>query len=270
MNEKPVAIVSGASRGIGAATAMTFGERGYDVALTARSEGALQQVAGRIENMGRQALVCPGDLGDIDFAQSVIEQAAAKWGRIDVLVNNAAWREVQTMRQATVESWEKTLRICLTAPAFMAKAAAVHMEKRQSGVIINISSIQSTRPPGIGPAYVACKGALDSLTYELATLYGPHGIRVVAINPGAIDTDMGADYTTDEGENISAELRTVLNDMIPQRRWATSEEIARTIVWAAGPDASYVTGTTIVADGGLLHQLTPYSIKKRQFPEQFP
>ena len=108
------------------------------------------------------------------------------------------------MREITLESWEKkTLRVCLTAPAFMARWAAEHMEPRRSGVIINISSIMSWQAAGIAPAYIACKGAIDSLTYELASLYGPSGIRVVAINPGAIDTEMSRDYRDDSGQSVT-------------------------------------------------------------------
>ena len=161
------------------------------------------------------------------------------------------------------------MRVCLTAPAFLARWAAVHMEQARRGVIINISSIQSEQVGGLSPAYTAAKGALDSLTFELAVLYGPQNVRVVGLNLGAIDTEMSNDYETTDGENISAELRRWSEDMIPLRRYGTAVEAAKTIAWLASDDASYITATGIVADGGWVHQHSPYSQKHRQFPEQF-
>ena len=113
-----MALVTGASRGIGAATAEEFARRGHNVAIAARSEEALEAVARRVRELGGDALVCAGDLADLAFAESTVRQTADRWGRLDVLVNNAAWRELVTMRQITLESWERTLRVCLTTPAF--------------------------------------------------------------------------------------------------------------------------------------------------------
>src|SRR5581483_4657180 len=115
----------------------------------------------------------------------------------------------------------------------LARWAAEHMEPRRSGVIINISSIMSWQAAGIAPAYIACKGAIDSLTYELASLYGPSGIRVVAINPGAIDTEMSRDYRDDSGQSVTDEIRAFSEDMIMARRWGKPEEIARVIAFVA-------------------------------------
>ncbi len=269
MNNKPVALITGASQGIGAATAKEFAARGYRTTLVARDSVKLAAVAAEVQRAGSEALVCSGDLADMDFARSTVQETIKKWGRIDVLVNNAAWREIITMRNISVESWERTLRVCLTTPAFLARWTAEHMEKKHSGVIVNVSSIQSQMVAGISPAYCAAKGALDSLTYELATLYGPSGIRVVSLNLGAIDTEMSGDYESADGKNISQELRQKGEDMIPLRRFGAAQEAARTIAWLSGDDASYVTGTCIVADGGWSHQISPYSTKRRQFPDQF-
>ena len=269
MSERPVALVTGASRGIGAATALEFAGKGYDVALVARSTGALEAVAEQVREAGGEALVQSGDLFDLGFAESAVRETVARFGRLDVLVNNAAWRELVTMRRMTVESWERTIRISLTAPAFLAKWAAEEMERRKHGVIINISSVVSNRAAGFSPAYMACKGGLDSLTYDLAALYGPAGIRVLAINPGAIETEMAGDYESADGENLTEELRRTSEDMIPLRRWATPDEVARVIVFMAGDDASYVTGTTVLVDGGWQHQLSSYQLKHKQFPEEF-
>jgi 3-oxoacyl-[acyl-carrier protein] reductase len=270
MSARPVVIVTGASRGIGAATCVEFARRGYDVVLSARTEKDMAQVARRVEDEGGKALVLPGDLADLDYAQSVIDQTAGAWGRIDVLVNNAAWREITTMRRISVESWEKTLRISVTAPAFMARWAAAHMEAARRGVIINVSSVQSGIASGIAPAYIAAKGALDSLTYELAITYGPAGIRVVSLRPGAINTEMSGDYVNDEQAAAKmGKIQEYSLDAIPQRRWGTPEESAKTIAWLAGDDASYITGTTICMDGGLEHNYIPYKLKKLLRPDDY-
>lgn len=270
MPARPVAIVTGASRGIGAETAVAFARRGYNVALAARGAEALECVAQRVRDAGGEALVLAGDLGDMAFSQAVVRSAAERFGQIDALVNNAAWREILTMRQITLESWEKTLRVCLTAPAFMARWAAEVMIPRQKGVIINVSSVQSERVSGFAPAYIAAKGAMDALTYELAAAYGHLGLRVVAINPGAIDTEMSNDYPSPESARTSQQIRQHSEDLIPLRRWGTAAEIARTIVWLASDDASYITGTTIVADGGLKTHLMPHNLKRLMSPEQYP
>ena len=270
MNDRPVALVTGASRGIGAATAEELARRGYHVTLVARSADSLAQVAERVRQAGSEALVCPVDLCDLDAAQATVRQTADRWGRLDLLVNNAAWREMHTMREITLESWERTLRVCLTAPAFLARWAAEIMEPRRRGVIINISSIMSSRAGSIGTAYVTAKGGMDSLTYDLATLYGNSGIRVVAINPGAIDTELGADYADEaQDQDMPNQLRQWSEDHIPLRRWGTPEEIARFIAIVASDDASYLTGTTVVVDGGWLHTHFPHSIKKGISPGQF-
>ncbi|WP_417392801.1 SDR family NAD(P)-dependent oxidoreductase [Gimesia sp.] len=270
MNQRPVAMITGAAGGIGGETAVRFAEQGYDCVLLALPGDDLQPVISRIEQTGAQSLTCLGDLADLEYARSAVEQCISHWGRIDVLVNNAAWREITSMRKIELASWEKTLRVCLTAPAFLSRWCAGHMEARQRGVIINVSSIQSQMAAGIAPAYVAAKGALDSLTYELATLYGPSGIRVLSVNPGAIDTAMGKDIATDQQQTTSQKIRQASEDMIPLRRWAQPEEIARVIVMLASDDASYLTGTSITVDGGWKQQCSPYPIKHLQLPSEFP
>ena len=143
------------------------------------------------------------------------------------------------------------------------------MEKRGSGVIINISSMQSRRPAGIATAYIACKGALDAMSKDLAVLYGPKGIRVIALNPGAIDTEMSGDYEIADGDSMTEKLRANSEDMIPMRRWGLAEEMARTIAMLVGDDASYITGTTILADGGYTVNFNPYAIKRMMFPDEY-
>jgi 3-oxoacyl-[acyl-carrier protein] reductase len=208
-------------------------------------------------------------VGDLTFSEAAVRETARQFGRLDLLVNNAAWRELVSMRRISLESWEKTLRVCLTAPAFLARTAAEIMEPQKCGVIVNVSSIRAFQPDGLAAAYVATKGGLDSVTCDLAALYGRSGIRVFGIAPGAVDTALSNDYTDAAGESITADLRRASEDDIPLGRWAKPEEIARLIAMLAGDEASYLTGTTIIVDGGWTHNGTPRSLKRRIAPEDF-
>jgi 3-oxoacyl-[acyl-carrier protein] reductase len=260
MNERQVAFITGASRGIGTASALTLARCSYDIAMLADSGDELDQAAIGVREAGAATLVQHGTLLDLDFAKSAIDATVKRFGRIDVLVNNAAWGETVTMRRISVESWEKTLRICLTAPAFLARWAAEVMGTRRSGVIVNVSSIMSNRADGMSPAYTACKGALDSLTYELASLYRPLGIRVVAINPGATDTQLSHSLGDVCGDDVISRVRVFSEDMIMLRRWGKADEIAKLIAFIASKDASYLTGVAIDADGGWTRQHFPLSL----------
>lgn len=266
-NTKRVAIITGASRGIGACCARQFANTGYRVSLVARSEQPLNELVSELEGNGGESLAIAGDLGDLSFCKEVVSRTVGHFGRVDALVNNAAWREPISMRRLSPESWEKTIRVCLTAPAFLSRWVAEDMELRRSGVIINVSSIQSQQTTGMGSAYVACKGGLDSLTYDLASLYGAVGIRVVGIRPGAIDTEMSADLTDQEGGTDA--ILEHSNDMIAMQRWAKPEEIAKVIAFLASDDASYITGTNLLVDGGWQHQQLPLSFRREQFPEDY-
>ncbi|MBL4883516.1 MAG: SDR family oxidoreductase [Planctomycetaceae bacterium] len=269
MENRPVVFITGAAGGIGTATCLEFASRGYDVAMADLSADPLESLAKQVQNLGVNSLILPGDLSDFDYAESAVQKTVDHFGKIDVLVNNAAWRELITMRTISLESWEKTLKICVTAPAFLSRWVAADMEKRNKGVIINISSIQSQCAAGLSPAYVAAKGALDALTNEFAILWGPKGVRVLAVNPGVIDTEGSQDYESSDGENLTALQHKWSEDMIPLRRWAAGKEIATTVAMLASDDASYITGTTIVVDGGVKNQFSPYSIKKMMFPDDF-
>ena len=155
------------------------------------------------------------------------------------------------MRETSLADWDRTLRSCLTAPAFLARDAAEVMQREGRGVIVNITSIRAHYNDGTAAAYVAAKGGLEALTRELAALYGPHGVRVVSLAPGAIDTDLSGDLATNDV------MRDVVADCIdhtPLGRFGTPQEIARAVAWLASDAASFISGATIVADGGLTAQ----------------
>ena len=145
MSAKPVALITGAARGIGRATALEFARRGYNLGLLDVLSDELQATSRDATELGAECLAELCDLNSLEAAQASLQQVAQHFGRLDVLVNNAAWREIKTMREISVESWERTLRICLTTPAFLARWAAEVMEPQGSGVIINVCSIMSRR-----------------------------------------------------------------------------------------------------------------------------
>lgn len=266
-----VVIISGASRGIGYETARLLAARGYHLAVLARDEKGLVTLRDTLEEeFGTQVLIMTGDLADDHYWKEVVERTAARWGRIDALVNNAAWRTIETMGTISLTDWERTVRICLTAPAFLTKYAATVMAKqKEGGVVVNVSSVMSQRAGGYSPAYIACKGALESLTYELAACYGRQGIRVVGVNPGNVQTAMSADYNDGNGNDVSSMLEAEMNGMTPLGRPAQPREIAEVVVWLASEAASFVTGTTVTADGGFTHNFNSYTNKKLQFPNAF-
>jgi 3-oxoacyl-[acyl-carrier protein] reductase len=263
-NSRPVVLITGAAGGVGAAAALELARRGYDVAITDIEENGLRQTYAAIYQMDAsiKVLLLPGDLCDLDFTQSLAKSTFDHFGRIDVLINNAAWRELVTMRNISVQSWEKTIRVMLTAPAFLARECAVYMERAKRGLIINISSIQSRQTSSFATPYAVAKAGLETLTFDLAGLYGAAGIRVVALALGAVDTELSQDYNGDE-------MRAASEDLITLGRWTNADEAARTIAWLANGDASYITGTVITADGGWEHQHMGRSAKRKLFPGEF-
>jgi len=263
---KPAVLITGAAGGVGAATAQELARRGYDIAITDTDEASLQKTREAIHQIDPsiKVLLLPGDLCDLDFVQGLAKSTFDHFGRIDVLINNAAWRELVTMRNISVESWEKTIRVMLTAPAFLARECAVFMEQAKRGLIINISSIQSRQTSSFATPYAVAKAGLETLTFDLAGLYGAAGIRVVALALGAVDTELSQDYNDD-----SDGMRAASEDVIALGRWTNAAEAARTIVWLASEDASYITGTVITADGGWQHQHMGRSAKRKMFPDEF-
>jgi 3-oxoacyl-[acyl-carrier protein] reductase len=263
------ALVTGASRGIGAAVAVRLARDGYDVALSARDAGALEKVANDCREAGARVVAMRGDLADDGTIERLVPEALGGLGRLDALVNNAAWRELVTMRSIERASWERTLRVCLTAPAFLARDAAAVMASADGGVIVNVSSVQSGRVTGIAPAYVVAKAGLDVLTADLASLYGRRGVRVVSVRPGATDTALGTDYREPDGDDLTVDVRRFSEDMIPLGRWARPDEVAAVVAWLVSEEASYVTGTSITVDGGWSPQLWPDRLRRRVAPEDF-
>jgi 3-oxoacyl-[acyl-carrier protein] reductase len=162
------------------------------------------------------------------------------------------------MKTITPPEWDATLRLCLTAPAFLSRWTAEEMLTTGGGVIVNIGSMMARQAHGLSPDYVACKAAIEALTYDLAALYGRDGIRVVTVAPGAVDTDFVnlGNGTDRDSVRVFSESMTMLG------RWAQPSEVAKAVAWVSSPEASYLTGTTLVLDGGWSRMHLPADITR--------
>lgn len=238
--KQKVVIVTGASRGIGRATALAFGKAGYRVAVHYHLQRA-QAVAAAKKIGPKQSLVVQADLtSEIEVAQ-LVETVMSKWGKIDVLVNNAGAILRPGDWQGKLHTWKKTLETNLTSAWLMIKHAAPIMQEQKQGVIINLVSTVGMLGSPYVAAYGAAKGGLITLTKAMAKMLGPD-IRVNGVAPSNVMTDMikGA------GPDLIEQFR----QATPLKRIAEPEELAGPILFLASDDASYITGEILVVDGG--------------------
>lgn len=236
-----VAIITGAASGIGRATAIRFAQEGARVVVAdinqAGGEGCVQQITAT----GGEAIYIKTDVGQEADLQYMLEVTLSTYGGLDILHNNAYWTEATTATETTNENWQQTLDVCLRSVFLGSKLAIPHLRARGGGVILNTASVQSLVGVRGYAAYQAAKGGVLSLTRALALELAPD-IRVVAILPGAIDTPAlatSAEQTVDS-----------LLDVIPMQRIGQPEEVANVALFLASDEASYVTGTGFVVDGG--------------------
>jgi NAD(P)-dependent dehydrogenase (short-subunit alcohol dehydrogenase family) len=241
------AIVTGASRGIGAAVAMAMAEAGADVALVARSTSDIEQLAGKIETTGRRVLAITTDVTDPEQVRSCVEQTIGAFGKIDVLVNNAGGTKFMApLVDLRPDGWHKAIALNLDSVFTFCQEAGRHMVARGSGSVINMSSVAGLHgAPGLS-YYSAAKHAVIGLTKTLALEWGEAGVRVNAICPGWVRTELNKAFWSDPVSSASF----VQNQ--PIKRWGDPEEIAAAAVWLACDASSYVTGASIVIDGGAL------------------
>ena len=246
---REVLLVTGASRGIGAATAVLAAERGYDVAIGYRQDSdAAEIVAGQVRDRGARAVTIPGDVANEADVESMFATIDAELGTIAVLVNNAGTLERQMrVDEMTAERIERILRVNVLSVFLCCRAAVRRMSTRYAGAggrIVNVSSTAS-RIGGGGEYvdYAASKGALDTMTLGLATEVAAEGIRVNAVRPGFIYTRIHA---------LGGEPGRVdrFKTTVPMRRGGEADEVARTILWLASDEASYCTGSLLDVSGG--------------------
>ncbi|HVM10123.1 MAG TPA: SDR family oxidoreductase [Acidimicrobiales bacterium] len=243
---RPAAIVTGSDSGIGKATAVAFAEAGYDVGITWHTdeEGA-RRTAAEAEAAGAATVVRRLDLGtDVGSAAPLVEEMVSELGQVDAFVNNAGTGTSTPFLDMALPDWRHVLEVDLTGPFVCGQAAAKLMRESGGGVIVNVTSVHEHVPLRGSAPYCAAKGGLGLLTKVMALELAEHGIRVVSVAPGEIATPM----TGQEEEDPHGKER----PGIPMNRPGDAREIASMIRWLASDEATYVTGTSFVVDGGML------------------
>jgi 3-oxoacyl-[acyl-carrier protein] reductase len=243
-----VALVTGASSGIGAATATLFAELGARVAIGYNTnEGGAKLVQTQIRSKGGEALIFQADVTSAAEIRLLVDQVSSAVGPIDILVNNAgSLLERLPIMPLTEERWDAVMDLNLKSAVLCSQAAAASMVERRSGCIVNIGSIAGRNGggPGAGP-YAVAKGGLMTFTKSLAKELAPHGVRVNCVSPGVIDTPFHEVFSTPEMmENFVR--------MIPLGRVGTSLECAKAIAFLASDAASFIVGETLEVNGGQL------------------
>ena len=238
------AIVTGASRGIGAAISLAFAREGADVLINYVSrDKEAQETRAAIEGLGRTALLFKGDVSDSSQVKAMVNMALAKWGRIDILVNNAGITHVATPFETTEEDWDRVLRVNLKSAFLCSKAVLDAMVKQGGGRIINISSVVGISGGIAGLTYATSKAGMIGLTKSLATHLAPHNILVNAIAPALIDTEMLRWRTEEQWKETIAS--------IPLKRLGDPMDMAEAAIFLASNGGNFITGATIDVNGGL-------------------
>jgi 2-deoxy-D-gluconate 3-dehydrogenase len=239
-----VAVVTGAGRGLGRAIAVCLAEAGASVALIARSESELAEVAREVEAQGRKVLALPLSVGDENAVEKAAEKVIEAFGRVDVLVNNAGIARVAPLLELTLADLRETLDVNLVGAFLCARAFGAHMIAQRRGKVINIASISGLIGEPDLSAYSASKGALMSFTRALAAEWARHNVTVNAIAPGYFRTDLNkaALDNVDIGPKIVGK--------IPLKRVGQPEELGPLVAYLASDESAFITGSVFVIDGG--------------------
>jgi NAD(P)-dependent dehydrogenase (short-subunit alcohol dehydrogenase family) len=243
-----IAIVTGASRGLGSAFAVALAEAGAHVVITSRHGKELTDTADRIKNVGREVLVLESDVSREDNIIEMVERTVEKFGTVDILVNNAASMRIDKAPEDTsLEEWSSVINPNITGVFLCSREAAKVMKKQKRGKIINISSAAAYDVLKYfhGGSYEVTKTAVTMLTKVLATEWAPYNINVNAIAPGYYNTVPNQKFLKKEPDLYERVL-----DMIPLRKLGTIEELAGLLVVMASDISNYMTGTTVTIDGG--------------------
>jgi 3-oxoacyl-[acyl-carrier protein] reductase len=238
-----VAIVTGASQGIGRATAVALAESGAKVAVAARSTEKLATLVTEIESAGGEALAVPMDVADAAQIKTGFQQVLAKFGKLDILVNNAAITRDTLALRMKVEDWDAVLRTNLTGAHLCIQQALGAMLKQRSGRIINISSVVAQTGNAGQANYVASKAGLIGLTRAIAVEVASRSITVNAVAPGFVESPM-----TDP---LSQEIKDKMKSMIPLGRFGLDRDVAAAVVFLSSDEAAYITGQVLDVNGGM-------------------
>lgn len=237
-------LVTGSSRGIGKACALKLAELGYDIAVNCNSNLEMAQKAvDEITALGRKAVAYKANTADIDEVKDMFRSIQQDFGGIDVLVNNAGVVDDAYLLMIKDESLERSLDINIKGYFNCARQASLKMLRKKSGIIINISSVSSVLAVEGQSVYSATKGAVNAMTHTLAKELAKYGIRVNAVAPGFIETEMM--------NGIPEELQKKYLEAIPEKRFGTVQDVANVVGQLCSDDFSYMTGQVLVLDGGL-------------------
>ena len=243
--EGRVALVTGASRGLGWAIAEALAEHGAHVVLSSRDQAVLDERAAELEKRGLSAQALAFDAADRAAGAETVAAVHGEHGRLDILVNNAGMVHRDPIAELADEDWDRIIEVNLTAAFRLARDSARHMAARGHGRIINTASIMSLVARPAVSSYVASKSALAGLTRALAVEFGPHGVTSNAIGPGYIVTDMNTALKADP------EFDAFVRAGTPLGRWGEPKEIGAVALFLASDASSYVNGHLLVADGGM-------------------
>jgi meso-butanediol dehydrogenase / (S,S)-butanediol dehydrogenase / diacetyl reductase len=243
----PVALITGAGSGIGAACASTLSRRGWRLALCGRRERPLRAVARDAED-----LVLSGDIADEQRAIEMVQSTVTHFERLDGLVLNAGVATIGTVEETDMETWEAALRVNLTSPYVMARSALGAL-RATGGAIVTVGSIGALHAAPRSAAYAASKAGLVMLTQAMALDHGREGVRVNCVCPGWTRSEMSDELMAAVGHDLDVSLAdayALVTALVPQRRPAEPSEVAAAVAWLLSGEASYVNGATLVVDGG--------------------
>jgi len=239
-----VVLVTGGSRGIGEAISLAFGKNGYAVAVNYNSNrGKAESVVSSIKGFGSDAIAIKADVSKIDEVSVMVDMVVEKYGRLDVLVNNAGMAKGGLLMLMGDKDWDDVIDTNLKGVFNCCKAVSRQMIAQKNGAIINVSSLSGITGLSGQSDYSAAKGGVIAFTKAIAKELAQFGILVNAVAPGIIDTDMTMD--------IPDAVKKRFLEAIPLKRFGSPEEIAGVVKFLASPEASYITGETIVVSGGL-------------------
>ena len=241
-----VALITGGGTGIGRAIALAFSREGAAVAVAGRRVEKLQAVVAEIEKTGGQGLAVACDVAEAKDAERAVQEAAGRFGRLNVLVNNAGVLSVTTVAGTSEEEWDRVMRINLKGPFLMSRAALPEFRKAGGGAIVNIGSVLGLIAMKDRAAYCASKGGVTMLTKAMALDHGHEGIRVNCICPSLVETELVQDLFFANEQARQARLAT-----IPLGRAGRPEDVAEMAVYLASKESSWMTGAALPLDGGL-------------------
>ena len=239
-----IALVTGASVGLGQAMALALAEAGADVACHCHFAGEADETCAIIEKLGRQTMSVAGDMSDKEAPKKIVEKVLEKFGRIDILVNNAGMIRRSPAVDFSEEDWSTVIEVNLSSIFRLSQAVAKSMITNGSGKIVNIASLLSFQGGITVPAYTASKSGVAGLTKAFANEWAKHNINVNAIAPGYMATNNTAALRADETRN-----RQIL-ERIPAGRWGTPADLAGTVVFLSSAASDYLQGHIILVDGG--------------------